>query len=193
MKRQDPIQKATRRIETEGRKHSLCIYSATAIVLWKKWGKRQEAISRFFRASHDVWKQCATDQDCSMIKMCEAETGIEIQNGDGVSWRDVMYLNGTIPENMTYAQVLYMRQQQLKWIRPQLVACMLITLRRKYGFGFERCGRFYQELEEVIAEHRANPDRLRKACYEMTGIDTAVVTTTDGKEATRDALHESDQ
>lgn len=29
MKRQDPLQKATRRIETEGRKHSLCIYSAT--------------------------------------------------------------------------------------------------------------------------------------------------------------------
>lgn len=182
MKRQDPLRKAVRRIETEGRKHSLCIYSATAIVLWKKWGKRQEAISRFFRASHDVWKQCATDQDCSMIKMCEAETGIEIQNGDGVSWRDVMYLNGTIPENMTYAQVLYMRQQQLKWIRPQLVACMLITLRRKYGFGFERCWKFYGELEEVIAEYRANPERLRKACYEMTGIDTAKTVTTDGRE-----------
>lgn len=182
MKRQNPLQKATRRIETEGRKHSLCIYSATAIVLWKKWGKRQEAISRFFRASHDVWKQCATDQDCSMIKMCEAETGIEIQNGDGSSWRDVMYLNGTIPENMTYAQILYMRQQQLKWIRPQIMACMLIALHRKYGFGFERCGRIYQQIQEIEAEYRANPERLRKACYELTGIDVAETVTTDRKE-----------
>ena len=182
MKRQNPLQKATRRIETEGRKHCLCIYSATAMVLWQYWGKKQEAINRLFDLSHDVWKECATDHDHSMIQMCEAETGIEIQNGDGVSWRDVMYLNGTIPENMTYAQVLYMRQQQLKWIRPQLVACMLITLRQKYGFGFERCWRFYGELEEVIAEHRANPERLLKACFELTGIDVAATVTTDRRE-----------
>lgn len=63
MKRQDPLQKAIRRIETEGRKHSLCIYSATAIVLWKKWGKRQEAINRIFELSHVVWNECAKDHD----------------------------------------------------------------------------------------------------------------------------------
>ena len=42
MKRQNPLQKATRRIETEGRKHCLCIYSATAMALWQYWGKKQE-------------------------------------------------------------------------------------------------------------------------------------------------------
>ena len=31
---------------------------------------------------------------------------------------------------MTEAQVLYMRQQQLKWIRPQIMACMLISMHR---------------------------------------------------------------
>lgn len=182
MKRQNQLQKATRRIETEGRKHCLCIYSATAMALWQYWGKKQEAINRLFDLSHDVWKDCAKDHDHSMIQMCEAETGIEIQNGDGKSWKDLHYLNGTIPEYMTPAQVLYMRQQQLKWIRPQVMACMLIALHRKYGFGFERCSRIYQQIQEIEAEYHGNPDRLRKACYELTGIDTARTVTTDRRE-----------
>ena len=182
MKRQNPYQKAARKIETEGRKHCLCIYSATAIALWLHWGKKQEAINRLFDLSHDVWNECAKDHDHSMIQMCEVETGIEIQNGDGKSWKDLHYLNGTIPEHMTAAQILYMRQQQLKWIRPQVMACMLIALHRKYGFGFERCSRIYQQIQDIESEYRGNPDRLRKACYEMTGIDTAQTVTTDRRE-----------
>lgn len=124
MKRQNPLQKAARKIEVEGRKHSICLYSATAMALWQHWGKKQEAIRRLFDLSHDVWMECAKDHDHSMIQMCETETGIEITNGDGKGWRDLHYLNGTIPEYMTEAQILYMRQQQLKWIRPQIMhAC----------------------------------------------------------------------
>lgn len=177
MKRQNPLQKAARKIETAGKKHSICLYAATAMALWQHWGKKQEAINRLFDLSHVVWNECAKDHDHSMIQMCEKETGIEITNGDGSGWRDVWYLNGHIPENMTTAQILYMRQQQLKWIRPQIMACMLITLRRKYGFGFERCSRIYQQIEDIEAEYDANPDRLRKACYELTGIDVAETVT----------------
>lgn len=183
MKRQNPLQKAARRIETEGRKHSICLYSATAIALWRHWGKKQEAIRRLFDLSHDVWMECAKDHDHSMIQMCETETGIEITNGDGKGWRNLHYLNGTIPEYMTEAQILYMRQQQLKWIRPQIMACMLITLHRKYGFGFERCSKIYQQIQDIEAEYRGNPDRLRKACYELTGIDVAETVTTDRRES----------
>ena len=183
MKRQSPIQKATRRIETEGRKHCLCIYSATAIALWNHWGKKSQAIRNLFDLTREVWQACAQDHDHSMIQMRETETGIEITNGDGKSWRDVWFLNGFNPGMMTEAQWLYMRQQQIKWIRPQIMACMMISLHRKYGFGFERCGRIYQQINEIEGEYRANPDRLRKACYELTGIDVAKTTTTDRRTA----------
>lgn len=179
MKRQNPLQKATRRIETAGKKHSICLYAATAMALWQHWGKKQEAINRIFELSHVVWNECAKDHDHSMIQMCETEIGIEITNGDGSGWRDVMYLNGTIPESMTEAQILYMRQQQLKWIRPQIMACMMITLHRKYKFGFDRCSKIYQQINDIEIEYRSNPDRLRKACFEMTGIDAAETVTTD--------------
>ena len=179
MKRKNPYQKAARKIETEGRRHCLCIYSATAMALWTHWGKKQEAINRLFDLSHDVWNECAKDHDHSMIQMCESETEIEIQNGDEKSWRDLHYLNGTIPDQMAGPQILYMRHQQLKWIRPQVMACMLISLHRKYGFGFDRCSRIYKQIEDIEAEYGANPEKLREACYELTGIDVAKTVTTD--------------
>ncbi len=183
MKRQDPLAKAVRRIETEGRRHTINIYSATAIALWRYWNKREKAIAKLFGLSLSVWNECAKDYDHSMIEMCDSEIGIEITNGNGKSWHDLAYLNGSLgKKDMTYAQVLYMRQQQLTWIRPQLMACMMITLHRKWGFGHTRCARLYAQIDNIEAEFRANPERLRKECYELTGIDVARTVTTDKRE-----------
>ena len=171
-KRQTAYQKATRRIETDGLKHCTVLYGATGIVLWREWGRRAEAIRRLFRLSREVWRDCAKDHDHSMIAMCEAETGIEIQNGDGVSWHDVAFLNGSLnPGMMNEAHWLYMRQQQIKWIRPNVMACLMVALHRKYGFGFERCARIYRQIDETAQEYRSDPKRIRKACLELTGID----------------------
>ena len=62
------------------------------------------------------------------------------------------------------------------------MACMLIALHRKYGFGYERCSRIYQQISDIEAEYRSNPERLRKACFELTGIDVAATVTTDRRE-----------
>lgn len=178
--RRTAYQRACDRIESDGKKYSIMIYGATAIVLWQSWGKRKEAITKLFDLTFEIWNACAKDFDHSMIEMCEMETGIEIQNGDGKGWRDVPYLNGSLEtEPLTNAQWLYMRQQQIKWVRPQIMACMMVALHRKYKFGFERCARIYQQIEEIEAEHRAKPERIRRACKELTGIDVVDVVTTD--------------
>lgn len=180
--RQTAHQRAVRRIETDGKKWCMNLYGATAIALWEHWGKKSGTIRKLFDESHEVWKACAKDHDSSMIQMCEKETGIEIRNESGVSWRDVPYLNGSLnPGMMNEAQWLYMRQQQIKWIRPQIMACMMVALHRKYGFGYERCGRIYQQIQDIEAEYRAKPERIRKACYELTGIDVAEVVTQKGE------------
>jgi hypothetical protein len=172
MKRQNPLQKALRRIETEGRKHCLCIYSATAMALWQYWGKKKEAINRLFDLSHDVWKECAKDHDHSMIQMCEEETSIEIQNGDGKSWRDLLYLNASLDTGiMTPAKMLWMRQQQVKWVAPQIMACLLIAMHRKHGFGYDRCQRLYQQVHEIIDDYGSDVEKIRKACLEETGVN----------------------
>ena len=177
-KHQSAYRKATDALEQEGRKQCFIIYGSSAIALWRYYGKRQQAITRLFDITSTVWQDCAAINQHSMVEMCEKETGIEIQNGEGKSWRDLPYLNASLNQlNMTYGQWIYMRRQQIKWIAPQVMACIMISLHRKYHFGFERCGRFYQQVDAIRAEYDNDPDRIREECRQLTDIDVADTTT----------------
>lgn len=168
--------KATAALEVEGRKQCFIIYGASAIVLWRHWNKKQLAISRLFDITSSVWQDCASTNMHSMIEMCEAETGIEIRNESGKSWRDLPYLNGSLdPGKMTGPQWVYMRQQQVKWVAPQVMACIMIALHRKWGFGFDRCARFYSQVEEIKHEYDNDPMKIQTACLELTGINVTDV------------------
>ena len=165
-------QKACDRIETEGRRQCFLLYSAAALALHRHWGKKKVTIIRLFEITGEVWHECASTNTHSMIQMCEEETGIEVQNGSGKSWEELPYMNATLDTGrMSYAQWVYMRQQQVKWIAPQVMACLLVALHRKYGFGFDRCARFYEQVQEIEAQFRMDPERIRTACIKETGID----------------------
>lgn len=176
-KHQSAYKKATDALEQEGRKQCFIIYGASAIALWRHYGKRQQAITRLFDITFEVWQDCARTNQHSMIEMCEKETGIEVQNGEGKSWRDLPYLNASLNPRMSPAQWVYMRRQQIKWIAPQVMSCIMIALHRKYGFGFERCGKFYQQVDAVREEYGNDPDVIREECRKLTGIDVADTTT----------------
>ena len=173
-KHQSGYRKATDALEQEGRKQCFIIYGSSAIALWRHHGKRRQAITRLFDITSEVWQDCARTNQHSMIEMCERETGIEVQNGEGKSWRDLPYLNASLNQRrMSEAQWIYMRHQQIKWLAPQIMACIIIALHRKYHFGFERCGKFYGQVEEIRMEFDADPDRIREECFKLTGIDVA--------------------
>ena len=165
-------QKACDRIEIEGRRQCFLLYSAAALALHRYWGKKKVTIIRLFEITGEVWHECASTNTHSMIQMCEEETGIEVQNGSGKSWEELPYMNATLDTGkMSYAQWVYMRQQQVKWIAPQVMACLLVALHRKYGFGFDRCARFYEQVQEIEAQFGMDPERIRAACIKETGID----------------------
>lgn len=171
-KHRTAYQKACDGIETEGRRQCFLLYSAAALALSRHWGKGKATILRLFELTGEVWHSCAEGRMHSMIQMCEEETGIEVQNGSGKSWENLPYLNGTLSrKRMTNAQWVYMRQKQVEWIPAQIMACILVALHRKYGFGFDRCAKFYGQVQEIEAEYEMNPDKVRAACIEETGID----------------------
>lgn len=183
-KHRSTYHKATDALEQEGRKQCFIIYGASAIALWRHYGKRQQAITRLFDITSEVWQDCAATNMHSMIEMCEKETGIEIQNGEGKSWRDLPYLNASLNQmRMSEAQWIYMRRQQIKWIAPQVMACIMIALHRKYGFGFDRLSRFYGQIDEVRGEYNNDPDVIREECRKLTGVDVADTTTKKREEA----------
>lgn len=176
-------QKALADLESEGRKQCFLLYSATAIALFRHWNKKKAAILSLFEITGDVWHSCAETNLHSMIEMCEKETGIEIQNGDGKSWQDLPYLNATLnTQRMSNAQWVYMRQQQKKWIAPQVMACIMVALHRKYGFGFERLSRIYSQIQDIEAEYDMDPEKLQEACREMTGINIYDIVTQPHRE-----------
>ena len=171
-------QKATADLEAEGRKQCFLLYSATAIALFRHWNKRKQAILSLFEITGEVWRACASTNDYSMIEMCYQETGIEIQNGDGKSWEDLPYLNATLnTRRMTNAQWAYMRIQQKKWIAPQVMACIMVALHRKYGFGFDRLSRIYSQIQDIEDEFDHKSERIQKAARELTRINVYDIVT----------------
>lgn len=171
-------QKANAELEAEGRKQCMLLYSAAALALRRHWGKGKQAILSLFEITGSVWRSCAETNLHSMIEMCYEETGIEIQNGDGKSWKDLPYFNATLnTQRMSNAQWVYMRQQQKKWIAPQVMACIMVALHRKYGFGFERLSRLYNQIDAIRTEYSLDPDKLREVCREETHIDVHEVYT----------------
>lgn len=176
-------QKALADLEAEGRKQCFLLYSATVLALFRHWNKKKAAILSLFEVTGDVWHSCAETNLHSMIEMCYQETGIEIQNGDGKSWEDLPYLNATLnTQRMSNAQWVYMRQQQKKWIAPQVMACIMVALHRKYGFGFDRCARIYGQIQDIEAEYGMDPKKIQEACRAETNINVYEVVTQPHKE-----------
>lgn len=179
MKRKRPpfktaFERANKRMYEETKKQTFSLYPAAALALWRCWGKRKKSIESFLAVSHEVWLHCASNNNISMVQICEEETGIEVQNGDGKSWHDLAFLNADYdmdPYHMSNAQWVVMRNNQIRWVRPQLMACLMVSLHRKYGFGYDRLTRIYGQIEEIEREYDCRPDRIKKACMDETGID----------------------
>ena len=84
-KRRNAYQKAIDAFHAESKKQCTMLFAAASLALNRYWGMKQLAIIRVLRVAKDAWNECAQDDDLSMVQMCEDETGIELQNGDGKS------------------------------------------------------------------------------------------------------------
>lgn len=171
-------QRTMEQLEKEGRKHCFLIYGAAGIALHEHYQKGKTAILNFYEKSGEIWRDCAKDNKHSMIQMCYEETGIEIQCGNGKSWEELPYLNEALDKGRyTPVQLVYIRRRQIEWIPAQVMACMIVALHRKYGFGFDRCARFYQQVQEIQAMYDGDAERVRQACQKATGVNVMDIVT----------------
>jgi hypothetical protein len=108
-----------------------------------------------------------------MPQMLEEETGVEVQCGDGTSWHQLAFLNADITkyDNMNISQFLYMRNKQVRWVAPNVMSCLLLSLYRRCGFGGDkRLPRVAAQIAGVREEFGNSEEALRTACKEETGI-----------------------
>ena len=62
------------------------------------------------------------------------------------------------------------------------MACIMVALHRKYGFGFDRCARFYEQVQEIEAEYGMDEKKIRQACLEETLVNVYDIVTSPRKE-----------
>lgn len=167
--------KACKKLDKELNKQVDIIYAASVIVLWREFGWRKQRIMRRFATSNVVACECADHGlDKSMMQMLEEETGIEMQlSGYDKSYRDLPYLyheHGTPIEIPSDAQLLYVKQQEMKWLAPMVLAGLCLALYRDEHFGAERLGRFISGVDELRRTYGEKPKRYMELMEQTTNL-----------------------
>ena len=166
------LQNVERQMNQEHDKQDRILRAAALIVMHRHWGWRQKRLLSLLEMIDEVISECGETNKKSMIQMLDEETGIELQNGDGKSWRDLAFLNAEVDVGkLTMSKLIYMRQQELRWIPSLITAYILLALHRKCGFGSDRCARVYAQIMETAEELGWKEKELAEACREETGID----------------------
>ena len=168
------MSRALSRIEqdmnNELRQQMNVLLSCSAVALHEK-GFDKGKILQMFEAAKEVWKECSSTNDVSMMQMLEQETEIEIQIGDGKSWRDVSWQNAKIWDGQmpTVPQLIYIRQQQRKWIPAMVMGMMLIAVKRTESWEYDELVSLMIQVDGMRDRYKA-PKKAAEKMTEMTGI-----------------------
>lgn len=162
-----------KQIQVEGEKNLDIVMCASIIALYRYYGWRTKRLSRLLEIHQEVWNEVAEDNSKSILKLLDEECGIELTNHEGVSYRDVIFLNSEIDDGrqLTGFQWLYMRQNQIKWIETQITGCVALAMHRKEGWGFERVKQLLLYIQDIKEEYDYDRRRLLDGCYRETGYD----------------------
>ena len=148
------------------------IYACTGVALKRAYHWEKQGIVRLMGMTAQVWDECGEISTKSMIQMLDEETGVEVQRGDGRSWRELAFLNaGMSIGRLTEGQLMYMRVQQKKWMAPQVTACILLALHRKCGFDADQIAETYSRILEVEQECGFDEARAQELCREETSVN----------------------
>ena len=170
----NPLKKVEMELNREMAKQIEILYAASSVIWWRDYGWRSTRIMRRFQTTTEIWGECADHGIYkSMLQMLEEETGIEMQlSGYDRSYHEFSYLDGDAWDGklLNLPQTIYMHQQQKKWLAPQILACICLSLHRDEHWGPDRIARFIQQIDAMRQEYGERPDRFRKLMEEVTDL-----------------------
>ena len=167
--------KPENRVKAEADKYlndrMLLVFACIGIVMRTRYHWERNGIIDLYKRFFEVWTECASSNEKSMIQMLDEETGVEVQIGDGKSWRDMPYLNADIPyKPHSKAEWIYMRARMKRWIPGQITACMLLALHRKCGFDSDQIADTYTDLLAVEQENLFDSTMACDMCERITKV-----------------------
>lgn len=149
------------------------VMCASIIALSRYWGWKKDRLSKLQQIQEDVWNEVAEDNDKSMVQLLDEECDIELTNHEGVSYRNVLFLNSKIDPGIELDpyQYLAMRQNQAKWTEAQITACVILAMHRKEGWGFKRARELLERMQQVKEEYDYDREKLIAAALSECDID----------------------
>lgn len=132
------------------------VTGCAVIILWELHGWRNVRIGRLSHYVHDIWQECADAEDqASMLEICERETGIEMTLDGLRSYHEFPYLDHKKWQGRKYPTMqeeMYILNQEIQWIPTMMIACLLVALHRKEGWGYQRLSEFANAINEIRKE-----------------------------------------
>lgn len=170
------IEKVDRTLADELHKQEYIIYGCATIAFSRYWGFGENKIFKIFERANEVWDECsAYGTTKSIMEMLYDDTGIEMRlTANGKSFREIAFFNANLKvgtkDTMTKEQWFLMRQMQIKWAAPSVMASLFLTLNRYYGFGAVRLKRIMEQIEDIREEYKYNPTQIKRAVQECSGF-----------------------
>jgi hypothetical protein len=149
----------------------MLVFASIGIVMRTRYHWEKNGIVDLYRHFFEVWKECASSNEKSMVQMLDEETGVEVQIGNGKSWRDMPYLNaGLTYKPRSRAEWIYMRARMRRWIPGQVTACMLLALHRKCSFDSDQIADVYERLLAVEQDNLFDSAMACDMCERITKV-----------------------
>lgn len=167
------IWEAENDLKVEGSKQLDIVMCSSILALNRYWGWKTDRLSKLLFLQQEIWDEVGADNDISMIKLLDEECDIELTNHEGVSYKDVIYLNAEIDtgKDLSPYEWLRMRQNQKKWIECQIMACVFLALHRKEGWGAKRVKELLDHAQAIKEEFNYDPKLLCEAVMNEAHYD----------------------
>lgn len=167
------IREAEKDLTKEGNKQLDIVMCSSILALNRYWGWKTDRLSKLLLLQQEIWDEVGANNDISMLKLLDEECDIELTNHEGVSYRDVIYLNAEIDtgKELSAYEWLRMRQNQKKWIECQFTACVFLALHRKEGWGPKRVKELLEYTQAIKEEFDYNPKLLCEAVMNEAHYD----------------------
>lgn len=166
------IAKAEKEVDLEISKQLDLVNCSMIIALYRFWNYRNERISKVLSTQQEIWNECGADGNMSMIRKCDEECDIELTNYEGVSYKDISWLNAvkdTKPLN-DYEWLIF-RQNQKKWTKAQILACVCLAMHRAEGWGFKRLSELMNHMEDILEDANYNQEKVIQMALDECGYD----------------------
>lgn len=176
--------KASKELDEEYKKAEATMFNASILVLYREYGFRKLRIERLLEKANEVYAECASSKQKSLVQMCDEKLGIELRNDNNESYKDTPYLSDDdwnskkdqVLHKMTVLQqncyLIKVRQKMKAWMFPQTMASVLLALNKKEGWGADKVTEFASRVQTIREEFGNDIPSLKAAVLNECGLDT---------------------